>query len=82
MGHMYLVIVDAHSKWMNVEVMPQITAEKTIQKLRSVFSTHGVPQKIVTDNGPTFRSEQFQAFTKEMASGTYFQHRINHPQMV
>ena len=65
MGHMYLVIVDAHSKWMNVEVMQQITAEKTIQKLRSVFSTHGVPQKIVTDNGPTFRSEQFQAFTKE-----------------
>ena len=57
MGHMYLVIVDAHSKWMNVDFMQQITAEKTIQKLRSVFSTHGVP--IVTDNGPTFHSEQF-----------------------
>ena len=67
MGHMYLAIMDTHSKWMNVEVMQHIMAEKTIQKLRSVSSTHmhGVPQKIVTDNGPTFCSEQFQAFTKE-----------------
>jgi len=30
--------------------------------LRTVFSTHGVPQKIVTDNG---RSEEFQAFIRE-----------------
>jgi len=58
-GHMYLVIVDARSKWMNVEIMQQITAEKTIQKLRTVFSTHGVPQKIITDNGPIFCSEEF-----------------------
>jgi len=50
---------------MNVEVMQQITAEKTIQKLRSIFSTHVVPQKIVSDNGPTFCSKQFQAFTRE-----------------
>jgi len=61
MGHMYLVIVDAHSKWMNV--MQQLTAEKTIQKLRTVYSTHGDPQKIL--NGPTFRSEEFQVFIRE-----------------
>ena len=39
--------------------------EKTIQKLRSVFSTHFIPKKIVTGNWPTFCSEQFQAFTAE-----------------
>jgi len=26
---------------------------------------HGVPQKLVTNNGPTFRSKEFQAFTRE-----------------
>ena len=62
LGHMYLILVDAYSKWLTVEVMHSITAEKTIQKLRTIFSTHGIPHKIVTDNGPTFRSEQFQTF--------------------
>ena len=33
MGHMFLVIVDAHSKWMNIELMQKITAEKTISFL-------------------------------------------------
>ena len=65
LGSMYLVLVDAYSKWLNVEVMQSITAEKTIQKLQAIFATHGIPQKIVTDNGPTFRSEQFQMFMKD-----------------
>ena len=64
LGHMYLVVVDAYSKWLSVELMQSITAEKTIQILRKLFATHGIPLKIVTDNGPTFRSEQFQFFTK------------------
>ena len=50
---MYLIIVDAYSKWLAVEVMHSITAEKTIHKLRTIFATHGTPHKIVTDNGPT-----------------------------
>ena len=43
MGHMYLVIVDAHSKWLDLQIMRSITTEKTIEKLRSVFATHGLP---------------------------------------
>ena len=59
---MYLILVDAYSKWLTIELMQSITAEKTIQKLRTVFATHGIPYKIVTDNGPTFRNEQFETF--------------------
>ena len=62
---MYLVLVDAHSKWLSVEVMQSITAEKTIQKLHAIFATHGIPHKVVTDNGATFCSEQFQTFMKD-----------------
>ena len=64
MGHMFLVLIDAHSKWIDVHVMQSITATKTIEKLRIVFSTHGLPRKIVTDNGPTFVSEEFKTFLK------------------
>ena len=60
---MFLIIVDAYSKWLNVEITQSITAEKTIL-ICTVFATHGIPHKIVTDNGPTFCSEQFQTFMK------------------
>ena len=62
LGHMYLVLVDAYSKWMEVEIMQTITASKTIEVLRPIFATHGLPQKIVTDNGPSFVSHEFSQF--------------------
>ena len=61
-GHMYLIIVDANSKWLDAIVMSSITASRTIEKLRQVFATHELP-KIVTDNGPSFVSEEFRTFT-------------------
>ena len=64
LGRMYLVLVDTHSKWLDVQVMNSITSELTISRLRSIFATHGLPQQIVTDNGPTFTSEAFKEFTK------------------
>lgn len=37
-------------------LMSSITSAKTIEKLRLIFSTHGLPMKVVTDNGPSFTS--------------------------
>ena len=60
----YRVVVDAHSKWMDVVVMPDITASQTIEKLKVIFATHGLPQ-IVSDNGPSFVSHQFKDFMSQ-----------------
>ena len=62
MGNMYLVLVDTYSKWMDVEIMSQIIASQTIEKLRLIFAVHGLPKKVVSDNGPTFTSHKFQEF--------------------
>ena len=62
MNHMFLVLVDAHSKWLDVQVMQSITTAKTIDKLNKIFSTHGLPQKIVTDNRPSFTSDEFKRY--------------------
>ena len=65
MGHMFLVIVDAHSKWLDAHIMSSITSAKTIETLRSVFAIHGLPRVIVTDNGSSFTSEEFKTFVRK-----------------
>ena len=64
MGHMYLVLVDSHSKWLDVQTMQSITTAKTVEKLRAIFATHGLPKTIVSDNGPSFTSEEFKLFMR------------------
>ena len=57
-------MIDAHSKWIEAYPLLSITAPTTIQCLRTIFSTHGVPEVLVSDNGPTFTSEEFAVFLK------------------
>ena len=64
MGHMYFIAVDAHSKWPEVHVMNSITASKTIDILRQIFGRSGVVKQIISDNGRTFTSEEFQTFCR------------------
>ena len=74
MGHMFLVLVDAHSKWLDVHMMQSITSSKTIEKLRITFANYGLPRKVVTDTGSSFTSEEFRTFLSEnMALCTYLQ---------
>ena len=40
-------MVDAHSKWTGIVPVP---SGVTIEKLRLVFATHGLSNKVVTDN--------------------------------
>ena len=60
--HMFLILVDAHSKWMDIYTMSSITSEAKIGNLKVSFSTHGLPNVLVTDNGPSFKSESFRQF--------------------
>ena len=59
---MYLVVVDAHSKWPEVYEMSSTTVAKTITVLRH---TYGLPEQVVLDNGPQFSSKDFAVFMKE-----------------
>nr|XP_037270158.1 uncharacterized protein K02A2.6-like [Rhipicephalus microplus] len=54
--------MDAHSKWVEVFVMTTTTSEKTAEKSRGVFAAYGLPEEIVTDNGPQFTSQHFGTF--------------------
>jgi len=63
-GVMFLVIVDAYSKWPEVFIQSQTTATKTIAALQQVFAAYGLPEQVVTDNGPQFVAEEFETFLR------------------
>ncbi|XP_061570024.1 uncharacterized protein K02A2.6-like [Cololabis saira] len=63
-GQMFMVVVDAHSKWPEVHLMTSTTTTKTIQVLRGLFSRYGLPEVLVSDNGPQFTSHEFDSFMK------------------
>ena len=62
LGHMFLVLIDAHSKWLEVRLMPSTTSTAIISTLRSIFAQFGLPSVIVTDNGRNFTSAEFEQF--------------------
>ena len=64
-GKTLLIVVNAHSKWIDVHVVPSTSATATINKLRTTFSVHGLPQTIVSDNGSAFTSAEFQEFLRQ-----------------
>ena len=43
LGKMFLVTVDAHSKWIEGDIVDSATSMGTIWKLRQMFATHGIP---------------------------------------
>ena len=64
MGKMFLIIIDAHLKWLDVHCVNTATTKTTISKLRSTFATHSLPEMIVSDNGTVFTSQEFKIFTQ------------------
>ena len=60
---MYLIVVDAYSKWPEVIRMSSSTStSETIKVLLSLFARHGLPDKLVSDNEPQFTSDEFKEF--------------------
>jgi len=57
-----LVVVDYFTKWVEAEPTENITSKDVIKFLIKVFSRHGVPQVITTDNGVQFTSDMTKIF--------------------
>lgn len=64
-GKNFLVVVDSHSKWPEVILMGSTTSAKTIEVLRGLFATWGIPKELVSDNGPQLISEEMERFLRE-----------------
>lgn len=61
---LYMVVVDAYSKWVEVEEVSSTSSKVVLSKLRPMFARFGLPDQCVTDNGPPFTSFEFSQFLK------------------
>ena len=65
LGKMFFILIDAHSKWIEATVTPSTSSKVVIEELQTVFAKFGLPETIVTDNGPGFVSEEFETFLRK-----------------
>ncbi len=63
-NRMFLVIIDAHSKWIESFPTKNATSTVVIDCLRSLFARFGIPNTVVSDNGTCFVSSEFEAYLK------------------
>ncbi len=62
LGHMFLILIDAHSKWMDVYPVSTASSGITIYCHRKSFSNHGLPEMLVSNNAAYFVSTEFKEF--------------------
>ena len=63
-GNDYLVVVDYHSDFFEVDRLNKKTSSEVIFKMKAHFARHGIPEQLVTDNGPQFDSKEFAKFVE------------------
>lgn len=74
-GEEYVVAVDYYSRYFEIERLYSTTSPAVIRKLKAMFSRNGVPEKVISGNGPQYSSQEFKNF----ASAWDFQHTTTSP---
>lgn len=64
-GKVFLIVVDAMSKWLEVDIVKSMASSEVIKCLRKMFARLGIPDKVVSDNGRSFDSEELHDFYKK-----------------
>lgn len=65
-GKTYVIVVDYYSRYFEIAPLKKsTTAEDVINQMKSFFARHGIPETVVSDNGPQFAAASFSKFAEE-----------------
>ena len=64
-GKMFLLIDNTQSKWMDISSVNSATSSVTIDRMRSTFTSHGLTEIVLPDNGSNFVSSEFKSFLQK-----------------
>lgn len=71
----YMVTVDYFSNFWEVDYLPDTKSTTVIHKLKAHFARQGIPDVLVSDNGPQYTSQKFKTFSQKWE----FEHRTSSP---
>jgi len=74
-GKEYLIVMDYFSNFWEIDNLLDTKASNVIKKLKCHFARHGIPDIVISDNGPQFACEKFASFASEWG----FEHRTGSP---
>ena len=57
----YILVVDYYSKFIEVCELKDMRSRTMIDVLKSIFSTHGIPEGLRSDNASLFVSKKFKS---------------------
>lgn len=61
-GHYLLVVVDYYSRYKEVDIMRNTDTAETLKRLTRIFARFGMPISVRADNGPQFKSKEFENY--------------------
>lgn len=61
----YLITVNYYSNFWEVDRLEDSSSKTVIRKLKQNFARHGIPDKLISDNGPQYTSEYFRSFSRK-----------------
>ncbi|XP_060081822.1 uncharacterized protein K02A2.6-like [Ylistrum balloti] len=71
----YLLTVDYFSKWPEIVRLESTTAKCVISHMKSQMAKYGIPDLVISDNGPQFASFEFKQFSQQYQ----FEHATSSP---
>ena len=58
----YIITTDYYSRYFELDKLHSTTASAVIHKLKAAFARHGIPETVISDNGPQYKCREFEAF--------------------
>ena len=77
-SHSFLLVVDVTSWVPVVRILKNEMTTSVINALKGIYCDFGLPKKIISDNGPCFRSVDFKEFHTKLGVNTDTISSYNH----
>ena len=66
-GQFYLhVVIDGYTRFAEVDITSSTGGEELMPKMDKIWATHGIPAKLISDNGPPYCSHEFEQYCRRM----------------
>ena len=61
----FLITADYFSDFWELDQLPDTLSSTVVTKTKQHFGRYGIPEKVISDNGPQFRSQEYTKFAKD-----------------